>query len=120
MQGAIFGYPAISIAFGALTLAALSPSCLLFRFSSSFTRWIATLSYSIYLTHKQLIHLTHRALHPYGIGEDSYTAFFISIAVALLGGWALHLVVEKPFLRLRDRVIARHKKQVAHPALKLN
>lgn len=110
LQGAIFGYPAISIAYGALTLAALSPSCILFRFSSSLTRWIAMLSYSIYLTHKQLIHLTHRALHPYGIGDDSYTAFFISTAVAVIGGWTLHLIVEKPFLRLRDRVIARRRK----------
>jgi len=112
MQGAIFGYPAIAIAYGALVLSALSPSCVLFRFSSALTRWIATLSYSIYLTHKQLIHLTHLALKPYGIGEDTYTAFFISAAVALLGGWLLHLTVEKPFLALRDRLIARSKKQL--------
>lgn len=112
-QGAIFGYPAISVAYGALVLAALSPGCFLYRFSSAITRWIATLSYSIYLTHKQLIHLTHHLLHPYGIGEDSYTAFFISAAIALLGGWVLHLTVEKPCLRLRDRVIARRKATLA-------
>ena len=110
MAGAIFGYPAISIAYGALTLAALSPTCFLYRLSSAVTRWIATLSYSIYLTHKQLIHLTHQVLHPYGIGEDSYTALFISIVVAALGGWLLHLAVEKPFLRLRDRILASRRK----------
>jgi peptidoglycan/LPS O-acetylase OafA/YrhL len=109
MQGAIFGYPAISIAYGALVLAALSPTSLLYRYSSKLTRFIATLSYSIYLTHKQLIHLTHEALHHYNIGDDTYTSFWISTAVALLGGWILHLLVEKPFLRLRDNWLARKK-----------
>jgi peptidoglycan/LPS O-acetylase OafA/YrhL len=107
MQGAIFGYPAISIAYGALVLAALSPTSLLYRYSSKITRFIATLSYSIYLTHKQLIHLTHEALHHYNIGHDSYLSLWISIAVALLGGWLLHLFIEKPFLRLRDKWLAR-------------
>ncbi len=44
LRGAIFGYPAIAIAYGALVLAALSPSCLLYRYSSFITRTIATLS----------------------------------------------------------------------------
>ena len=107
MQGAIFGYPAISIAYGALVLAALSPTCFLYRYSSKLTKTIATLSYAIYLTHKQLIHLTHEFLSPRGIGNDSYTSFWISVAVSILGGWLLHLAVEKPFLRLRDRWLAR-------------
>ncbi len=107
LQGAIFGYPAIAIAYGALTLAALSPTSILYRYSSAITRQIATLSYSIYLTHKQLIHLTHDVLHRYNIGDDSYTAFWISTAVSLAGGWILHLLVEKPFLRLRDKWLAR-------------
>jgi peptidoglycan/LPS O-acetylase OafA/YrhL len=107
LQGAIFGYPAIAIAYGALVLAALSPASLLYRYSSALTRWIATLSYSIYLTPKQLIHLTHEALHRYDVSDNSYTAFWISTAVALAGGWLLHLLVEKPFLRLRDKWLAR-------------
>ena len=109
MQGAIFGYPAISIAYGALVLAALSPTSLLYRYPSRLMRFIATLSYAIYLTHKQLIHLTLAALKTYKIGEDTYTAFAICIAVALLGGWLLHIVIERPFLRLRDRLLARGK-----------
>jgi peptidoglycan/LPS O-acetylase OafA/YrhL len=105
MQGAIFGYPAIAIAYGALVLASLSPTCILARYSSWITRWIATLSYSIYLTHKQLIHLTHEMLRPHGFSDDSYVTFWISVAVALLGGWLLHMIVERPFLRLRDSLL---------------
>lgn len=102
-SGAVFGFPLISLAYGVLVLAALSPSCLLYRHSSAITRWIATLSYSIYLTHKQVIHLTHEVLAPRGIDNDSYTSFWISTATSLLAGWLLHLLVEKPFMRLRDK-----------------
>lgn len=116
IRGAIFGYPAIAIAYGALVLAALSPTCFLYKYSSKITRLIATLSYSIYLTHKQLIHLTHEFLQPRGIASDSYASFWISTTVALLGGWLLHLIVEKPFLRLRDRWLAR-RKNTKTPAL---
>jgi peptidoglycan/LPS O-acetylase OafA/YrhL len=107
MRGAIFGYPAIAIGYAALVLASLSPSCFLARHASLITRQIANLSYAIYLTHKQLIHLTHETLRPWGIDDNSYTCFWISVAVAALGGWLLHLAVEKPFLRLRDRLLAK-------------
>ncbi len=117
MQGAIFGYPAIAIGYGALTLAALSPSCFLYRYPSRLTTLIARLSYSIYLTHKQLIHLTHEVLNRYGIGNDTYVSFFICVGIALAGGWILHIAVEKPFLRLRDRLLS--KRPVAENKLAL-
>ncbi|HEY4109408.1 acyltransferase [Puia sp.] len=126
MQGAIFGYPAISIAYGALVLAALSPTSVLYRsgrtesgprhYVSRLTRWIATLSYAIYLTHKQLIHLTHEVIRPLGIEDDTYFSFFICTGVAILGGWLLHIIIEKPFLRLRDRLLKRSPQAILSPA----
>jgi peptidoglycan/LPS O-acetylase OafA/YrhL len=113
-SGAIAGYPLISLAYGVLVLAALSPSCILYRYSSRFTTLIATLSYAIYLVHKQLIHLAHVAAHHYGFGDDSYALFAVCIVMSLLGGWLLHLVIERPFLRLRDKWLSRSR-----PALKM-
>lgn len=109
-RGAIFGYPLISLAYGVIVLAALSPSCFLYRHSSRITGLIATLSYSIYLTHKQLNHLVHLFLEKQGFEKDGYPIFWICIVVSFLGGWLLHLVVEKPFLRLRDRILTYSKK----------
>lgn len=106
-RGAIFGYPMVSLAYGILVLAALSPSCILYRYSSRITTLIATLSYSIYLTHKQLIHLLHVALARHGMGDDSYIMFWICVAAVILGGWLLHLTVEQPFLRLRDKMLTK-------------
>jgi len=113
-SGAVFGFPLISLAYGVLVLAALSPSCLLYRHSSRITRWIATLSYSLYLTHKQVIHLTHEILAPRGIGNDSYLSFWICVITSLLAGWMLHLAVEKPFMGLRDKWLKETPKMAAN------
>jgi peptidoglycan/LPS O-acetylase OafA/YrhL len=115
-KGAIFGYPMISLAYGVLVLAALSPTCFLYRYSSKATSLIATLSYSIYLTHKQLNHLVHIFLEKHGFEKDGYALFWICVIVSFLGGWLLHLIVEKPFLRLRDRILARSKKPALQTA----
>jgi peptidoglycan/LPS O-acetylase OafA/YrhL len=106
----------ISLAYGVLVLAALSPTCFLYRYSSKATSLIATLSYSIYLTHKQLNHLVHLFLEKHGFEKDGYALFWICVIVSFLGGWLLHLIVEKPFLRLRDRILARSKKPALQTA----
>jgi len=108
-NGAVFGFPVISIAYGVLVLAALSPTSVLYRHASGLTRWIATLSYSIYLTHKQLIHLTHQVLAPHGIGNDTYASFWICVGISIIGGWVLHLTVERPFLKLREHLLSRRR-----------
>jgi len=110
-RGAIFGYPLISLAYGVLVLAALSPSCILYRYPSRLTALIAALSYSIYLTHKQLIHLSHglldRWLDPHG-----WPSYLVCIAVCGLGGWLLRVAVELPFLRLRNKWLSRSRPEL--------
>jgi len=105
LSAVVFGFPLISLGYGVLVLAALSPSCFLYRYSSRLSTFVATLSYSLYLTHKGLIHLTHLLLTRQGISPDSYTLFWASAVVSVLGAWLLHLAIEKPFLRLRDKVL---------------
>jgi peptidoglycan/LPS O-acetylase OafA/YrhL len=106
-QAAVFGYPLVSIAYGVIVLAALSPSCILYRVHTRVTSLIATLSYSLYLTHKQLIHLAHLLLAKLGMENNTYLLFWLSVLLAFAAGLLLHLSVEQPFLRLRDRILAK-------------
>lgn len=108
-RGAIAGYLLIALAYGVLTLATLSPSCILYRWSSRITGWVALVSYSLYLTHKQLNHLVHLALSKYQLPEDGYVLFFICVAISCVGAWMLHRIVEQPFLRWRDRLYGKKK-----------
>jgi peptidoglycan/LPS O-acetylase OafA/YrhL len=118
-KAAVFGYPLVSIAYGVMVLAALSPSCILYRIPSRITTFIATLSYSLYLTHKQLIHLTHVVLAKAGAMDDnSYLLFWICVGTAFAGGLILHFVIERPFLRLRDKILAKEKLAKEKPAEK--
>lgn len=103
-SGSVFGYPLVSLGYAILVIAALSPDSILSGFSSKVTRFGAMISYSVYLVHKQLIHLTHKFLSGYGWRETSYRTFAISCIVCVVGGVILYFVIERPFMKLRSRI----------------
>ena len=100
-QAMIFGLPLISLAYGILLIGVISPSCILHRVKSRFTYTIAILSYAIYLTHKQLYSLIKKGIDLIGIEELHIYTFWICMVIAIIGGLVLHLLIEKPFLRMR-------------------
>lgn len=105
---AIYGFPMVSIAFGFIVIAALSPSCVLYKFKTKATLIIATLSYAIYLTHKQIFISLKNGVENHGMDRESSWVFWIALILAGLGGLVLHLAVEKPFFKVRDRVLKKH------------
>lgn len=105
LAATVLGFTTFSVAYGAVLLAALSPEGLL-RFDSRVTRFLAAISYSLYLTHKSVMHLSLRALEG-RVDPDGLPAFAICFTAALLAGTALHFAVERPALRLRERWLSR-------------
>ena len=97
---AVIGFPLLAISFGLLLISSLTwDNIPLHRAASA----IATLAYSIYLTHKPIMHLVHQ-----------YGGMFIHNSVLLLlvyplsilaGATILHFCVERPFLKLRGRIV---------------
>ncbi len=104
---AIYGFPLFSIVYGLMVIGAISPTSVLHHFKSKISLIIATLSYSIYLTHKLLYHLTKIGIDKLGLENIGVWTFWICIAIALIGGLILHLIVEKPFLGLRVKILNR-------------
>lgn len=104
---AIYGFPLVSVAYGLIVIAAISPSCILYKFKSKITFLIATLSYVIYLTHKQIYHLVKMGFANNGINSDDTIVFWTCIVVALLFGLFTHLIIEKPFYIIRDKVLIK-------------
>ena len=105
----VFGFPAVSVAYAALVLAALSPGCVLYKYRSRFTSSLATLSYSIYLIHKGIFHLTQTALSKQGIDINSTLVIVPCIAMAVLAALTMRYAIEKPFLKLREKVLLKMK-----------
>jgi peptidoglycan/LPS O-acetylase OafA/YrhL len=73
---------------------------------------LATISYSVYLSHKLAFHAVDewRLVHP---GLPRPLTFALFAIAALIAALALHFLVEKPFLKLRDHL--RGQRRVEHP-----
>lgn len=111
----IFGFPLISLGYGFIVIAAISPTCFLYRVKSSITAQIAALSYAIYLTHKIVIHVSQAQLVKLNIAEDSWLMFVLCVFTSILVALILNKLVEKPFLKLRDKVLKTAKHEVLVP-----
>lgn len=103
LGASVFGFPLVALAYGALVLGALSPTSVLYRTPSRLTGGLAALSYALYLSHKGLIHLTQLYGGQWGLSVESNTMMVACLTVAVVGAWGLNRLIEKPFLRLRDR-----------------
>jgi peptidoglycan/LPS O-acetylase OafA/YrhL len=100
----VVAFPSIAIVYGLLVSAALNPDSIL-SVSSRLTEWLATLSYTLYLSHKATIHVTQAALAKIGLAPDGGAMFLLCAAASVMGAYALHLTIERPFLRWRDRLL---------------
>jgi peptidoglycan/LPS O-acetylase OafA/YrhL len=113
----IFGFPLVSISYGFIVTAAICPSTFLYKFNSNITTTLATLSYAIYLTHKGVIHVGQQLLMKIGIAGQSTLMFVLCIAIAIIAGWLMNRIVEKPFLKLREIILkSRHAKEIIRPS----
>jgi len=103
---AIFaGFPLLAIGFGLLVISALSDGSILARYRVPGAGMIATLAYSIYLTHKEIIHLD-RYFFGKMINMDGAGGWILYPITILAAGTLLYLCVERPFLKLRERIIS--------------
>ncbi len=100
----LLGYPLLSVAYGMMVFAALSPSCILYRIRWKVSTLIAALSYGMYLCHKFLNHLMQGPLDAWGLAKDGSLRVLICLAVSILGAWLLNFLVEYPFMTLRRRL----------------
>ncbi len=99
----ILGFPLIALGYGLMVVGAISPNSFLYKWNSKITSFIATLSYVIYLIHKAAIHATYQLLHQYNI--NSNLMLLIATIGCIFGAFLLNRTIEKPFMRLRDRII---------------
>lgn len=103
----VFGYPLVSLGYGVVVAGAVCPSCVLYKFKSRVTAQLATLSYSIYLIHKIMLHVAQMIFGKLGVDVNGNLMFVICVISAITGALLLRNIVEIPFLRLRDRMLKR-------------
>ena len=102
------GWPLLSAGFGMLVFAGAGRASLIGRRPVPGAAALAAISYSLYLSHKLALHAVARALPEVPALAASAPLRFAAYALAiLLAGGALHALVERPFLRWRDRRMPR-------------
>jgi peptidoglycan/LPS O-acetylase OafA/YrhL len=98
----VIGYPLIAWAMASFVIVGASPTGFLGWFCFPGVRWVALVSYSVYLIHKAIFKQVEAHL-PIWFGSHPYLTFLAYSAAALMAGAVLHYAVERPFLQLRDR-----------------
>lgn len=104
-SASVFGFPLVALGYGLMTIAAISPGSILYKWNSTVTTFIATLSYSIYLTHKGIIHVTQELVNTLHPAINSNIMLLICIASCVIAALLLNLIIERPFMRLRKKII---------------
>ena len=102
--GAVAGFPLISIGIALLFCAMLDLEHVLSRWPMPGAALVATLSYSLYLTHKSVFHVMRLVVGDQNLlGGVGFVAYLVaSFAVATV----LWFCIERSFLHLRDRLLS--------------
>ena len=101
----IFGFGLIAISFGFFVLSAILPGSLLYRSKSVITENLATLSYSLYLSHKGIIHITQKWFSGLGIPGNSNWMLLICMITCICGALLMRIFIEKPFFGMRNKLL---------------
>ena len=99
---AVFGYPFLASSIAAIVIAGSECRGIIGSRSIPGARMLATGAYSLYLTQKLAYHVVDAGYLP-ALGNEGWLRFFVAIGIALTMGALLHWLIERPFLRLRDR-----------------
>ena len=107
----VWGFPLIALSYGLILAAVVSPASPVFRFKSYITSKIAMLSYSMYLSHKIIIHVVQRLLQNSGIDKSSNLMMLICFTSAVIAALVMRYLVEKPAMHVRDKLLNKLKER---------
>lgn len=105
LLGNSVGWPTLSLGLALLVFAGASANSVIGRWRVPGAGWLAAVSYSLYLVHKAIFHAVQAQWGDVleGRGLVAFCAYGVA---ALLAAALLYHAVERPFLRLRERVLA--------------
>ncbi len=114
----LVAFPILALGFGLLVLSATSAGSLLSKRLPGATP-LATLAFSLYLTHKSVAHATHLLL-PSLTAEADWRSVAIYLVACLVAATLLYIAVERPFLSLRSRRAAKQSASLLRQEVRLD
>lgn len=104
----VWQFPLIALGMAALLLCAVSPRLPFRRIEVPGAAFFASIAYSVYLSHKLIIHAVIRLCAAYHIALTSLSANLLVEVLIYAAGFLLFLAIERPFLQLRHRIAGRN------------
>lgn len=101
------GFTAVALGYGLLVTSSIAPGSFLYKTTSFFTSQLAALSYSIYLTHKGIIHLTQQWVSHGHINVSGNVTLLLSAVNCVLVALLFRYLIEKPAAALKNRLLVR-------------
>lgn len=108
-SASIFGFPLITFGYGFMVMTGTNSGSLLNKYASRITSAIATLSYSIYLTHKAAIHFAQGLSERLDMETNSTAMFFLSVLISIAMAILLRIGIELPFLKIRKLLLVKRR-----------
>lgn len=108
LMPAIFGFPLLAVSIALIVAAASDHRSIIGRYKVPGAAALATGAYSLYLIQKVAFHLVGTSSIPEG-----WLRFAAAIALALVFGAILYWSVERPFLKLRERLDGPARSSIA-------
>ena len=106
----VWQFPLIALGMAALLVCAVSARLPFRRVAVPGAAFLASIAYSVYLSHKLVIHLVTKLCAGRNIPLTSVAAIALDLSAIFVIGALLFFAVERPFLKLRHRrVPARHR-----------
>jgi peptidoglycan/LPS O-acetylase OafA/YrhL len=100
----VWQFPLIAVGMAALLVCAVSPRLPFRRVEIPGTAFFASIAYSVYLSHKLIIHAIIQFCSAHNIALTSVSALLL-VEICIYGaGFILFLSIERPFLQLRRRI----------------
>jgi peptidoglycan/LPS O-acetylase OafA/YrhL len=115
LTATLFGYPLVAASAALLVVAGSDRHSVMGRYAIPGTQALATGAYSFYLTHKMVYHAVQE-LGRHGSADLRRYELALALLAAVLVGSALYWSVERPFLKLRDRLTHPRGTAVWDPA----
>lgn len=104
-SASIIGFTLVSIGFGLIVMSAVSKSCFLYHSKSILSARLASLSFSIYLTHKGIIHLTQMALEKLNIEKDGQITLLICFINCIIISHFIKHLIENPSSKIKNYIL---------------
>ena len=106
------GFSLVAIGMGTLLVCAVSPNLPLSRVPVPGAAFVATVAYSVYLSHKLPIHWIEQISAAHSV--PFALSYPLMLAAILIIGSALFFAVERPFLQVRQRVTGASRGERSH------